>query len=98
MSSVQYCQLKYGSGLFRFDDTPTSMQARWIQQHDTLPAAGFIGWDLAFQPDGRLTNQGGVLNTLTTNAIQVVLTLGTAMSSSGYVVVATEALQYVVPQ
>lgn len=98
MSSVQYCQLKYGSGLFRFDDTPTSMQARWIQQHDTLPAAGFIGWDLAYQPDGRLTNQGGVLNTLTTNAIQVVLTLGTAMSSSGYVVVATEALQYVVPQ
>ena len=98
MSSINYCDLKYGSGLFRFQDTPTSMQARWIQQHGTLPAAGFIGWDLAYQPDGRLTNQGGVLNTLTTNAIQVVLTLGTAMSANGYVVVATEALQYVVPQ
>jgi hypothetical protein len=98
MSSINYCQLKYGSGLFRYDDTPTSMQARWIQQHDTLPAAGFVGWDLAYQPDGRLTNQGGVLNTLTTNAIQIVLTLGTPMSSSGYVVVGTESLQYVVPQ
>ena len=98
MSSVNYCQLKYGSGLFRFDDTPTSMQARWIQQHDTLPAAGFIGWDCAYQSDGRLTNQGGVLNTLTTNAIQIVLTLNTAMSAEGYVVVGTESLQYVVPQ
>lgn len=98
MSSITYCDLKYGSGLYRFQDTPTRMQARWIQQHGTLPAAGFVGWDLAYQPDGRLTNQGGVLNTLTTNAIQVVLTLGTAMSANGYVVVGTEALQYVVPQ
>ena len=98
MADVDTCQLKYGSGLYRFDDTPTTMQARWIQQHDTLPAAGFIGWDCAYQPDGRLTNQGGVLNTLTTNAIQVVLSLNTPGSSSAYAVVATEALQYVVPQ
>jgi hypothetical protein len=98
MSAVNFCQLKYGSGLYRYDDTPTTMQARWIQQHDTLPAAGFIGWDLAYQPDGRLANQGGVLNTLTTNAIQIVLTLNAAMSAQGYLVVATESLQYVVPQ
>jgi hypothetical protein len=98
MSAVNSCQLKYGSGLYRYDDTPASMQARWIQQHDTLPAAGFIGWDLAYQPDGRLTNQGGVLNTLTTNAIQIVVALNAAMSAQAYVVVATESLQYVVPQ
>lgn len=98
MSSVNTCQLKYGSGLYRFDDTPTTMQARWIQQHQALPPAGFIGWDCALNPDGRLMNNGGVLNTLTTNAISVNLTLGTPGSSSTYAVVGTEALQYVVPQ
>jgi len=98
MSTVNTCQLKYGSGLFRFDDTPTTMQSRWIQQHATLPPAGFIGWDCALNPDGRLMNNGGVLNTLTTNAINVALTLGTAGSAQTYAVVGTEALQYVVPQ
>jgi hypothetical protein len=98
MSAVDTCQLKYGSGLFRFDDTPTTMQARWIQQHDTLPAAGFIGWDMAYNPDGRLMNNGGCLNTLTTNAIQIVLGLNSPGSASTYAVVGTEALQYVVPQ
>lgn len=98
MSHVTTCQLKYGSGLFRFDDTPTTMQARWIQQHQALPPAGFIGWDMALNPDGRLMNNGGVLNTLTTNSIQVRLVLGTAGSANTYAVVGTEALQYVVPQ
>lgn len=98
MANVSTCQLKYGSGLFRFDDTPTTMQARWIQQHQALPPAGFIGWDCALNPDGRIMNNGGVLNTLTTNAINIVLTLGTPGSSSAYAVVGTEALQYVVPQ
>ena len=98
MSAVDTCQLKYGSGLFRFDDTPTTMQARWIQQHQALPPAGFIGWDMALNPDGRLMNNGGVLNTLTTNAIQVVLGLNSPGSAQTYAVVGTEALQYVVPQ
>jgi hypothetical protein len=98
MANVNTCQLKYGSGLFRFDDTPTTMQARWIQQHQALPPAGFIGWDCALNPDGRLMNNGGVLNTLTTNAIQIVLNLSTPGSAQSYAVVATEALQYVVPQ
>lgn len=98
MSAVSTCQLKYGSGLFRFDDTPATMQARWIQQHQALPPAGFIGWDCALNPDGRLMNNGGVLNTLTTNAINVALALSSPGSSSTYAVVGTEALQYVVPQ
>jgi hypothetical protein len=98
MSAISACQLKYGSGLFRFDDTPTTMQARWIQQHQALPPAGFVGWDMALNPDGRIMNNGGVLNTLTTNATSVALTLSTAGSSSTYCIVATESLQYVVPQ
>jgi hypothetical protein len=98
MSAINTCRLKYGSGLFRFDDTPVTMQSRFIQQHDTLPPQGVLIWDMAFNPDGRLMNNGGVLNTLTTNAIQVQLQLNTPGSSETYIVVGTEALQYVVPQ
>ena len=98
MSSITTCKLRYGSGLTRFDDTPTTMQARWIQQHQALPPAGFVGWDMALNPDGRIMNNGGCLNTLTTNNVNINLVLGNAMSSSGYIVVGTEALQYVVPQ
>lgn len=98
ISNFNTCQLRYGSGLLRFDDTPATMQSRWIQQHQSLPPAGFIGWDMALQPDGRLINGGGVLNTLTTNAVNVKLTLNTTGSSSTYLVVGTESLQYVVPQ
>lgn len=100
LSNVQYCRLLYGSSLKRFDDTPTTAQYRWIQQHMELPPAGFIGWDMALAPDGRLMNWGGTLNTLTTNAIQVqvVFNSGYTPSSTAYAVVGYEALQYVVPQ
>lgn len=98
MSSINSCKLRYGSGLTRFDHTPAQMQARWIQQHQALPPAGFVGWDMALNPDGRLMNNGGCLNTLTTNNVNINIVLGTAMSSTGYLVVGTEALQYVVPQ
>jgi hypothetical protein len=74
------------------------MQARWIQQHCALPPAGFVGCDMALNPDGRLMNNGGCLNTLTTNNVNVNIVLGVAMSSTAYIVVGTEALQYVVPQ
>jgi hypothetical protein len=98
MSSITSCKLRYGSGLYRFDHTPAQMQARWIQQHQALPPAGFVGWDMALNPDGRIMNNGGCLNTLTTNNVNINLVLGVAMSSTGYIVVGTEALQYVVPQ
>lgn len=100
MSNVANCRLLYGSSLKRFDDTPTTAQYRWIQQHNTLPPAGFIGWDMALAPDGRLMNWAGVLNTLTTNAItvQIQFASGYTPSTTAYAVVGYEALQYVVPQ
>jgi len=71
-----------------------------VQQHDELPPIGFIGWDMALMPDGRLSNWGGILNTLTTNAVTIQLvTLGTyTFSASAYAIVGRELLQYVVPQ
>lgn len=100
MSNVSNARLLYGSSLKRFDDTPRSAQYRWIQQHAQLPPAGFIGWDMALAPDGRLMNWGGTLNTLTTNAIniQVQFASGFTPSTTAYAIVGYEALQYVVPQ
>jgi hypothetical protein len=65
-----------------------------------LPPVGFIGWDMALMSDGRLSNWGGTLNTLTTNAITIQLNTasGYSFASSAYAVVGYEALQYVVPQ
>ena len=99
-TNVQYCRLLYGSSLKRFDDTPFSMQYRWVQQHQQLPPIGFIGWDMALMPDGRLSNWGGTLNTLTTNAItiQIVTASNYTFSASAYAIVGRECLQYVVPQ
>jgi len=99
-TQISNCRLLYGSSLKRFDDTPTTMQYRWVQQHSVLPPAGFIGWDMALMPDGRLSNWGGTLNTLTTNAITIQLnTISTyTFATTAYAVVGYEALQYVVPQ
>jgi hypothetical protein len=99
-TNIANCRLLYGSSLKRYDDTPFTMQYRWVQQHDQLPPIGFIGWDMALMPDGRLSNWGGILNTLTTNAVTIQLvTLGTyTFSASAYAIVGRELLQYVVPQ
>jgi hypothetical protein len=55
---------------------------------------------MALMPDGRLSNWGGILNTLTTNAVTIQLTtLSTyTFSASAYAIVGRELLQYVVPQ
>lgn len=99
-TNITNCRVLYGSSLKRYDDTPFSMQYRWVQQHNELPPVGLIGWDMALMPDGRLSNWGGILNTLTTNAVTIQLqTLSTyTFSSSAYAIVGRELLQYVVPQ
>jgi hypothetical protein len=99
-TNIANVRLLYGSSLKRFDDTPFSNQYRWVQQHSQLPPAGLLGWDLALMADGRLSNWGGTLNTLTTNAITIQIVTGSSysFSSSAYAVVGRELLQYVVPQ
>jgi hypothetical protein len=100
LANIQYARVLYGSSLKRFDDTPVTAQYRWQQQHDQLPPAGFIGWDLALAEDGKLENSGSCLNTLSTNAITIQLnTISTYTFSSGaYASVGRELLNYVVPQ
>jgi hypothetical protein len=96
LSAVTNCNLVYGSGLYRFQDTPAEMQARFIDQHGYRLTDGVIAWDLAKDNRGAITNQYA-LNTLTTSGVQVHLDFTGAQSSSAYAVVGVEGLTYVEP-
>jgi hypothetical protein len=88
---VTRCQLQYGSGLLRFDDTPKQAQRRIMSQHGLLLPVGVIAWDLGTDQYGRVSN-AGALNTLTTAGVNIHLEFTAAQSASSYVVVGTELL------
>ena len=94
LANVSECDVIYGSGLYRFQDRPVDMQARFIAQHGTLITNGVLAWDMALDDFGRVTN-AFALNTMNTSGVQVVLTFTGAQSSSAYAVVGVEALTYV---
>lgn len=91
---VTRCQLQYGSGLLRFDDTPKQAQRRIFSQHGLLLPVGVIAWDLGTDQYGRMSN-AAALNTLTTAGVNVHLEFTSAQSASSYVVVGTELLAIV---
>ncbi len=94
ISAVSECDVQYGSGLFRFQDTSTDAQARYIAQHGTLLPSGVLAWDFALDDQDNITNRYA-LNTMNTSGIQVNLTFTGTQSSTAYAVIGVEALQYV---
>lgn len=94
ITTVTKCQLKFGSGLLRFDDTARSAQRRITKQNDILLPQGVIAWDLALDNYGRCSN-AGALNTLTTASVLVHLEFSAALSATAYAVLGVEALTYV---
>lgn len=94
INTLTKCQVKFGSGLLRFDDTPRSAQRRIMKQANVLLPQGVLAWDLAMDNYGRVSNAGN-LNTLTTASVLVHLEWTGALSASAYVVLGTEALTYV---
>jgi hypothetical protein len=96
LSAVTKCQLLYGSGLYRYQDTPTDMQARIMAQHGFLLTNGLIAWDMAIDELGDITN-ADALNTMNTSGITIHLEFTGAQSSSAYAVIGVEALTYVEP-
>jgi hypothetical protein len=94
VANVSKAQVLYGSGLYRFQDTPLRAQERFMRQHQFLPPQGVIIWDMAQQNDGLITN-AEVLNTMTTAGCTVHLEFTGAQSSSAYAVIGVEALTYV---
>lgn len=94
INTVTKCQIKFGSGLFRFDDTPRSAQRRFMKQHDVFLPQGVLAWDLGLDNYSRISN-AAALNTLTTASVLVHLEWTAALSATAYVVLGVEALTYV---
>lgn len=94
VSNVKECDLIYGSGLFMYQDTPTSMMARFMRQHGMALPDGCLAWDMALTDDGLITN-ANALNTLTTSGctLHIDFTAQTNAGAYGYLLI--EALRYV---
>lgn len=96
--NVTKCQLFYGSNLVKFDDTPFTMQKRFLDQHGFLPPNGVIIWDMAIKKNNTpILSNAGALNTLTNANCKVHLEFITTNlpSASAYAVVGLEYLPYV---
>lgn len=94
MSSITNAYLFYGSGIYRFQDRPIDMQARFIQQRESLPFTdGLVVWDLAQDKKGNITNQYA-LNTYNTSGIYVHLDFSGTQTAACYAQVLVEALQW----
>lgn len=95
INTVTKCQVQFGSGLLRFDDTPRDAQRRFVRQHGVLLPQGVLAWDLAIDELGKISN-ARALNTLNTAGVQVHLEFSGALSTTAYAVLGVEALTYVV--
>lgn len=92
IANVTKAQLLYGSNLPRFDDSVTSMQKRFIEQHGFLPPQGTIVWDLIASRQTEKLSNARVLNTLTNANTHIHLEFQQAPGPGSYAVVGTELL------
>lgn len=63
-------QLLLGSSIQLENTNPTTNQYRWLLQHGAVLPAGFLGWDYALMPTGKITNERAV-NTLVQAGFQI---------------------------
>lgn len=94
INTITKAQVKFGSGLLRYDDTARSAQRRIMKQANILLPQGVLAWDLALDNYNRVSN-AGALNTLTTASVLVHLEFTSALSATAYAVMGVEALTYV---
>lgn len=98
VSTIKNLWLQYGSGLFKFQDTPKRAQRRYLQQHyNVVPIEGIMVHDMVIDEQGYSSNQN-VLNTLDTSSCKIHFDFNTTLSSTAYVWIGVEALRYVVQQ
>ena len=87
-------ELRKGSTVNLFQDTPNLNAYRWSQKHGASLPLGLFGWDLALTDDGKLTNENA-LNTLVEAGCQIVPTFSTTPSNNATIYVGVETLQSV---
>lgn len=94
ISIVTKCQVLYGSGLVRFDDTYITNQKRIYQQLGISLPKGVIAWVLAMDDFGKWNN-ALALNTYTTASPTIHLEFSGAQGAGFYAVLGIETLAYV---
>lgn len=98
LSNVKNVWLQYGSGLYKYQDTPLRAQRRFQRQHqNNLPPEGVIIHDTVIDEQGYASNQNAI-NTLDTSSCKVHFDFTGILSSTAYVWIGVEALRYVVQQ
>lgn len=98
VSSVKNVWVQYGSGLYKFQDTPLRAQRRFMRQHyNLLPPEGVIIHDMVVDEQMYASNQN-VLNTLDTSSCKIHFDFNSTLSSTAYTWLGVEALRYVVQQ
>jgi hypothetical protein len=97
VANIKEIDLIYGSGLYKFQDTPLRAQQRFYRQHQILPPEGVIIHDMAIQDDGTLSN-ANALNTLTTSGCTLHIDFTATQSNTAYMYMVFEALRYVAIQ
>lgn len=95
IGNVNKCQILYGSNLPKYDDTPLTMQKRFLDQHGFLPPQGTMIWDMALTDTGGYMTNAKALNTLTNANCKVHLEFGTTPGTSAYAVMGVESLVFV---
>jgi hypothetical protein len=98
IANIKNIWLQYGSGLYKFQDTPLRAQRRFLRQHyNTYLPEGVLCHDMVVDEQGMSSNQN-ILNTLDTSSCKVHLDFTGAQSSTAYVVIGVEALRFVLQQ
>lgn len=95
IGNVNKCQILYGSNLPKYDDTPLTMQKRFLDQHGFLPPQGTMIWDMALTDTGGYMTNAKALNTLTNANCKVHLEFGVTPGTSAYAVMGVESLVFV---
>ena len=94
ITNVKECDIVYGSGLYKFQDTVQRMQDRFYRQHNLFLPDGVLVWDMAITDDGLITNSM-VLNTLTTSGCILHIDFTAQTNAGAYGILLIEALRYV---
>lgn len=94
LSSIKECDVIYGSGLYKNQDTAQRMQDRFFRQHGLFLPDGTLVWDWAITDDGLVTNSMA-LNTLTTSGCTLHIDFTAQQNAGSYGILLLEALRYV---
>jgi hypothetical protein len=98
IANIKNLWLQYGSGLYKFQDTPLRAQRRFRRQHYNVDLPeGVLCHDMVVDEQGLSSNQN-VLNTLDTSSCKIHLDFTAAQSATAYVAIGVEALRFVLQQ